>query len=141
MIVGTIALVTAALFTGAAVYVSFVEHPARMSLPLPEALRQWKPAYARGAQMQVFLVVVSTICGLLAAMVTGDWRWVFGAFAIAAPAPYTILVMMPINNALKETPPAEADDVTLSRLEEWGRRHLIRTLLGALAVLIYCWAL
>src|SRR5262245_46580659 len=93
MVVGTIALVTAALFTGAAFYVSFVEHPARMSLPLAEALRQWKPAYERGAQMQVVLVIVSSICGILGSIVAGDWRWLLGALLIAAAIPYTLIVM------------------------------------------------
>lgn len=138
--VGTIALIAAALFTGAAAYISFVEHPARMSLPLAEALREWKPAYERGLQMQVPLVIVAAVCGLLAAIVSGDWRWLFGALAIAANIPYTLLVMMPDNDALKATSPAGADDVTRARLDDWGRRHATRTFLGALAVLVFWWA-
>ena len=38
MIAGQLALVTAALFTGAAIYVSAVEHPARMTLEPGAAL-------------------------------------------------------------------------------------------------------
>ena len=38
---GLLALVASALFTGAAVYVSAVEHPARMTLDVRAALAQW----------------------------------------------------------------------------------------------------
>jgi len=141
MAIGTIALVAAALFTGAAFYINFAEHPARMSLTLTEALRQWKPSYERALQMQVMLVIVSATSGLLAAIVSGDWRWLLGAFSIAANVPYTLIVMMPINNALKETAPIEVGETTQVDLDRWGRMHAARTALGAFALLVYCWAL
>ena len=43
MISGQLALITAALFTGAAIYVSAVEHPARMTLEPGAMLAEWKP--------------------------------------------------------------------------------------------------
>ena len=45
MLFGLLALITAAIFAGAAIYVSAVEHPARMTLDDRSALAQWKPAY------------------------------------------------------------------------------------------------
>lgn len=141
MALGTIALVAAALFTGAALYISFSEHPARMSLTLPEALRQWKPAYERGLQMQVMLVIISATSGLLGAIVSGDWRWLLGALSIAANVPYTLIVMMPTNNALKDTAPVDVTEATRVALESWGRMHAIRIALGAFALLVYWWAL
>ena len=141
MAIGTIALVAAALFTGAAFYINFAEHPARMSLTLGEALRQWKPSYERGLQMQVMLVIVSATSGLLAAIVTGDWRWLLGAFSMAANVPSTLIVMMPVNKALTATAPLEVGETTQVDLERWGRMHAARTGLGGFALLVYCWAL
>jgi hypothetical protein len=140
MILALIALVAAAAFTGAAVYINVAEQPARLSLATPELLAEWKPSYARGLQMQVTLVVVSAALSVLAAFVTGDWRWLVGGVIIALNIPYTLLILMPTNNVLKATDPATADERTRDLLEQWGRLHAVRSLLGFASVVAFLWA-
>ena len=67
---GIAALTIAAMFAGAAVYVIFVEHPARMTLDTAQALRQWAPSYHRGAMIQATLALLGTTAGT-AAVVAG----------------------------------------------------------------------
>ena len=46
--VGLLALVTASIFFGAAIYINVAENPARVALDGGDALAQWRSAYRRG---------------------------------------------------------------------------------------------
>ena len=138
---GELALATAALFAGAAFYVNFAEQPARLALDTRALLAEWQPSYARGAIMQASLAIISGTLGLLAFILTYDWRWLVGAALILAPWPYTMFIIMPTNRMLKATAPSEANEVTRGLVLQWGRLHAGRTVLGISAVAAYLWAL
>lgn len=137
MIAGELALVVAALFAGAALYVSVVEHPARRSLDPGAALTQWKPAYKRGAAIQAPLSLVGFLLGLAAWWQSGNWIWLYGGIVLVANWPYTLFVIMPINRALKATDPAKAGTETRALLEKWALLHAVRTTLGFAATAIF----
>jgi hypothetical protein len=129
-----IALVTAALFTGAAAYVSFAEHPARMRLDDRNALTQWQPAYARGAIMQAGLALVGGLAGVAAWYKWRSvWPWLIGGVLLLANIAWTFALIWKTNNRLKATPLEEAGPETRALLVKWGQLHLGRTVLGALA--------
>jgi len=140
MLAGLLALVTAALFAGAAFYVGFAEHPARMKLDDAHALTQWKPAYKKGAAMQAPLAAIGFILGFIAWRQTSDWRWLLGALLLVANWPYTLIVIRPTNNKLLATDPAQAGAETWAVLDRWGRLHSARTALGFAATAMFLWA-
>jgi hypothetical protein len=140
MWIGDLALVTAAAFAGAAIYVSAVEHPARLHLDDRALLTEWQPSYKRGALMQAPLAAVSGVLGILALIVTFDWRWAVGAILILANWPYTLFIIAPTNKELMSTSPANVDPESRGLLEQWGRLHMVRSVLGLAATIAYLWA-
>ena len=136
-----LALATAAVFTGAAVYINLAEQPARLSLDNKALLAEWKQSYARGFAMQASLALASALFGLLAFWPTHDWRWMGGALLIFANWPYTLLVILPVNKRLEATRPESADAATRALVETWGKLHAGRSALGLAATLVYAWAL
>jgi hypothetical protein len=88
MITGQLALTTAALFAGAALYINVAEQPARLGLNDAALLQEWKPAYKRGTAMQAPLAVLGFVLGLTAWWQTGHLGWVLGALLMVANWPF-----------------------------------------------------
>lgn len=140
MIFGMLALVAAALFAGAAFYISFAEQPARLGLDDRAGLVHWKPAYARGYTMQASLAVAGFVLGVAAWWATGEVLWLAGAVVLVTNWPYTLLIIMPVNRELEAIVPDDAGPASRLLLTRWGRLHLRRTMLGGLATVLYLWA-
>jgi hypothetical protein len=136
-LVGQLALIAAAIFAGAAFYVGFAEHPARLKLDDRALLEEWKPAYKHGAAMQAPLAIIGFLLGVLAWAQSGNWVWILGAVVLLANWPFTLFWIMPTNKRLMETDPAKAGRETRELILKWGNLHAVRTALGVAAMLIF----
>jgi hypothetical protein len=140
MLYGQLALLTAALFTGAALYISLVEQPARLWLDHYALLAEWQPAYARGTALQAPLALAGFLLGLAAWWQASQAGWVIGALLMVANWPFTFLAIMPTNHRLMAMEPAAAGPESRALVERWGRLHAGRTALGLAAILAFLWA-
>jgi anthrone oxygenase-like protein len=140
MLAGQLALIIAAVFAGAALYVNIAEQPARLRLDDTALLREWQPSYKRGFAMQAPLAIAAFLLGVLAWWQTGAWLWLLGAALMIANWPYTLLGIMPTNDKLMAADPASAGTETRKLIETWAGLHAVRTALGFAAVLAFLWA-
>ena len=137
MFVGQLALVTAALFSGAALYISIAEQPARLRLDARPLLMQWLPSYKRGYAMQAPLAAIGFVLGVIAWWNTAEWLWLIGAAILVANWPYTLLGIMPVNRRLESLKPEEANAASTALIRKWGALHGVRTALGLSATVIF----
>jgi hypothetical protein len=124
-----------------AFYVNFAEQPARLGLKDRPLLAEWKTAYRRGAIMQASLAAIGFILGAIAWWQTGKPAFLAGALLIVANWPWTLIAIKPVNDALMATGLAKAGPKTRGLLVTWNKLHLVRTVLGALAVVSFLFAL
>jgi hypothetical protein len=134
-----LATVGAAIFAGGSLYISIVEHPARMRAGVSVALAQFRQMYRLAAPWQASAAAVSLVCGVLATVVTAEWAWAVGGIVVGLVIPFTVVAMMPINHQLLG-PVAPRDDVARALLTWWGKRHWVRSILGAIGLVILVWA-
>ena len=132
-----IAIITAALFAGAALYINIAEHPARMQLDTNSAVAQWAPSYRRATWMQAPLALLSLVAGLGSWLLSGGVGWAIAALLIGAVVPFTFIGIMPTNRALLAPGRDLAATETRTLLEHWAKLHAVRTILSIAATVLY----
>jgi Domain of unknown function (DUF1772) len=132
-----IATLSGTVFAGAAIYVSLVEHPARMQCDTRTAAMVWAPSYRRATMMQAPLAVLSCIAGIVAWWLVGVAIWLVGALLIGSVVPFTLIVIRPINAQLLTQGRDLASVETRALLEKWGKLHAVRSVFSLAASLIF----
>lgn len=140
-LVAGLAAVLCAFFTGAAIYINLVEHPARLSCGTEIAARQWAPSYKRAAVMQATLAIGSAITGVMTFFHGEGLAWLVAGLLISAVVPFTLLVVKPTNDRLLAAGRDLASAETRQLLERWGRLHAVRSVLGLAASAVYLYGI
>jgi Domain of unknown function (DUF1772) len=128
-----LATICAGLFAGAAVYITFVEHPARLECGTELAATQFGPSYRRAALLQASLATVGFLAALVAAIQGRGWPVLIGGGLLGAVVPFTLLIVLPTNQRLLDPALDRSSAETARLLTRWGRLHAVRSLLGVLA--------
>ena len=95
-----VAMLACGLFTGAAIYVSFVEHPARMECGVEIAMAEFPASYRRGAVMQATLAAVCLLSSIAAWLAGATFWWVVAGALQVSVIPFTLIVILPTNKQL-----------------------------------------
>ena len=125
------------LFAGAAVYVSLVEHPARMQCGVEIATAEFSPSYQRGTIMQVTLAAVCLLSSVAACLAGATFWWIIAGVLQVSVIPFTLIVILPTNKQLL-SPTLDRRSVLAERLLAlWGTLHAVRSVLSGVALLLF----
>jgi uncharacterized membrane protein len=125
------------LFAGAALYVTLVEHPARLECGTALAVAEFAPSYRRGAVMQPLLAALAFLAAIGAWLTSGKSAWLLGAILIVTVIPFTLLAILPTNKKLLDPSLDRNSDSARQLLIRWGRLHAVRTVLSLVAFVIF----
>ena len=95
-----VATLACGIFAGAAIYVSAVEHPARVSCGTELALREFAPSYRRAAIMQASLAIVGCLSGAVGGWLRNDSASIVAALLLGSVVVFTVAVILPTNKRL-----------------------------------------
>ena len=132
-----VAVLTAMFFTGAAIYINLVEHPARMECGTEAAATVFGPSYRRAAVMQAVLALTSAIAGVSAFLMGAPRAWFIGSVLIFAVIPFTLIAIMPTNRKLLDPGLDRTSEAARQLLLTWGTLHAVRSILGLAASVIF----
>ena len=133
-VIGVVALLelyatfAAGLFSGASIYISLVEHPARIECGT--ALAQFAPSHKRATLMQASLAATGFLAALGAYVLGAGTRWLMAGVLLGLVIPFTLIVILPTNSA-------EAAQL----LDRWGKLHTVRSILSFSSFLVFLFSL
>ncbi len=132
-----VAVITCSLFTGAALYISLVEHPARIECGVELAATEFPPSYRRATVMQATLAALGLLASIAAWLAGATFWWMVAGALLGAVIPFTLIVILPTNkqllNPVLDRKSAEAGQL----LARWGLLHAVRSVLSGLALLLF----
>jgi hypothetical protein len=136
-----IATLCAGLFAGAAIYVTSVEHPARLECGTVVAVTEFVPGYRRGKVMQASLAAVGFVAAVLAWALGSGLPVLVAGVLLGLVIPFTLIVILPVNTRLLDPKLDRGSSEAAHLLARWGRLHAVRSLSGAVAFGVLVWHL
>jgi len=132
-----ISVLACALFTGAAVYINLVEHPARMQCGVEIAASEFAPSYRRATVMQATCAAVGLLASFAAWLAGASFWWLIAGVLLGSVIPFTLIAILPTNKRLL-SPELDRRSAEAERLlSRWNGLHAVRSVLSGLALLLF----
>jgi F0F1-type ATP synthase assembly protein I len=137
MVAEIVATFAGGIFAGAAIYVNFVEQPARLSCGIESAVSEWRPSYKRGTLMQAPLALIGSLAAFVAWWFDRHIGWLAGSILLFLVIPFTLVVILPTNKRLESPALNLQSDEAVRLLHRWGWLHAVRSTLSVAAFLAF----
>lgn len=141
MVFELVATLCAGMFAGAAIYITLVEHPARLECGTELAATVFGPSYRRAAVMQASLAAAGLLAACLAWAQRRGALVLVGGVLLGTVVPFTLLVVLPTNKRLQDPNLERGSAEAAALLRRWGRLHAVRSVASGLAFGVLLWNL
>jgi hypothetical protein len=136
-----ISVLACALFTGAAIYINLVEHPARMQCGVEIAATEFPLSYRRATATQATLAALGLLSSMAAWLAGATSLWLVAGVLLGSVIPFTLIVILPTNKRLLN-PTLDRRSAEAERLlTRWNAPHAVRSVLSGLALLLFLYLL
>jgi hypothetical protein len=136
-----VAVLSCALFTGASIYISLVEHPARMQCGVEIAAREFAPSYRRATIMQATCAALGLLSSIAAWLGGARVWWLVAGVLLGSVIPFTLIVILPTNRRLLDPTLDARSPETERLLARWGRLHAVRSMVSGASLLLFLYLL
>lgn len=136
MIATVLATLCTGLFAGAAIYITVVEHPARVACGTAAAIAQFRPSYRRAAPMQASLAAVGSVAAIVGWWQGGGTPLLVAGLLQGSVIPFTLFIIYPTNGRLLDPALDASSSEAATLLRRWGQLHLVRSLASGAAFII-----
>jgi len=131
-----LAVICAGLFAGAALYITFVEHPARLECGIAVAATEFGPSYRRATVMQASLAAAGLVVATVAWVQGRGAQVLVGGLLLGIVIPFTLLVVLPTNQRLLDPGLDRSSLEAQHLLDRWGWLHAVRSLTSTVGFLV-----
>jgi Domain of unknown function (DUF1772) len=139
MLFELVATLCAGLFAGAAVYVTLVEHPARLECGTQVATTEFGPSYRRASVMQASLAALGLVAAVVAWVQGRGVVVLFAGVLLGIAIPFTLLIILPTTKRLLDPALDGSSAEAAGLLKRWGRLHTVRSVASTLAFGLLLW--
>jgi hypothetical protein len=141
MLFTLMATLCAGLFAGAAIYISLVEHPARMECGTELAATEFGPSYRRATLLQASLAALGFSAAVTAWVQGAHGLVLVGGALLGSVIPFTLLVILPTNKRLLSPQLDRRSSEAHGLLQRWAQLHAVRSVLSGAAFALLLWQL
>jgi ACR3 family arsenite efflux pump ArsB len=134
-----IAFAAACVFLGAALYITIVEQPARMSLAPGAMVKEWQPSNRRGFVMLSVIALAAAVLAYADFAASRDARLLAGGTVMLASWLYAFFVVVPVDVMIVSLPAGRARAAVRSLMRDWGLLEWGQTAIAAAACVLLGW--
>lgn len=118
---------------------SAVSFPAMMASSRETAVGYFSPFFHKSAHLQLGFSLAVIPLSLAVSYLTGNWWWLIGSIVLQISGPYTIFVLMPVNNRIMADGADIHSEQMTKDLGSWGRLHFPRTVIAAAIFILFAY--